>query len=538
MGRKYKFKTKPYKHQVKAIKKLIANGDGGELFMDPRTGKSKTTVDYAGVLATMGAIDKVVIVSPARVMHNWVREFHTHSPLIAHTMIWDAKERRKGAPPPVRGSYDLTVVITNYEAFATPGKRLKSGRRSKATGRFKTRQNLRSWMHSTDRGTLFVLDESHRIASPSGSAANMIVSMQGDARYKLILTGTPVTKAKKQHDLYMQYKFRDPAKFGDIPTADAFKNTFGRWIHDNGYPQWVGAKNQRLLNERIHKTAVIVKREDCFDLPPRQVFLDHVELTSSAQVYDDMATHMVARVIKTNKRRRELERAISDATEAEDKDLVKDLREQMKEEVHTVEASIKLVQGLRLRQITGGVATTDEGKLIRVGREKLVRAQEIMEESAEHDEKLVICAQFKADLNALERVAAAMKVKTFSLRGGVSLEQSARDIREFERMDECAFFIVQPQSGAEGIDLSTAPRMLWYSLTPSWVKYTQMNDRIALSRVSTSYHYLLAKGTVDELLYDTLQVDGQVARAIFEKPETLLRTPDQMAEVEELIPIL
>jgi SNF2 family DNA or RNA helicase len=508
VGKKYKFKTKPYAHQVRAIRRLFANGDGGELFMEPRTGKTKTTIDYASILATKGKIDKVVIVAPARVMHVWVKEFHTHCPLIVHVTIWDAKERRKGPPPPVRGTYDLNVVLMNYEAFSTPGRKLKSGRRSKANGRFKVRQHLRSWLHSTDRQSLFVLDESHRIASPSGSAANMVVSMHRDAKYKLILTGTPVTKAKKQHDLYMQYKFRDPKRFGDIATADEFKQTFGRWIHDNGYPQWVGPRNQQMLQERIHRTAVVVRRADCFDLPPKQTVIERVPLVKSAPVYDQMAAEMVAKIIRAKRE-------------------------------HTVEASIKLVQGLRLRQITGGVATTDEGQLIRVGREKLDKLSEIMEASAEHDEKLVVCGLFKADLAAIERMARLQfKLPTFVIKGGVSLDQTSRDLREFERLDGCGIYIVQPQSGSEGIDLSTAPHLAWYSLTPSWVKYTQMNDRIALSRTETTFTYLLGENTVDEVLYDTLQHDGEVARAILEKPEQLLRNPDDMSMVEEALAIL
>jgi SNF2 family DNA or RNA helicase len=536
MGTTYKFKTKPYRHQVKALRKLMKNGYGGELFMDPRTGKSKTAVDYGSMLATKGRIDKIVIICPARVMHVWIEQFHKHCPLIYHTTIWDAKERRKGPPPPVRGSYDLNVVIVNYEAFATPGKRLKSGRRSKATGRFKNRQNLRKWMHSTDKRTLMILDESHRIASPSGSAANMIVSMHQDAYYRLILTGTPVTKAKKAHDLYMQYKFANPAKFPELGTADEFKNAFGRWIHDNGYPQWIGPKNQQLLQRRIHETGVVVKRDDCFDLPPKQIFLRKIPLTSSASAYDQMATNMVATITRVNRRRSEILSAIEEAQAAEDKDLVKELREQLKDEVHTVEASIKLVQGLRLRQITGGVATTDEGKLIRIGREKLNALKDEFEAAAEHDEKVIVAAQFRADLASIERMAKReFGLRTFVLKGGIPIDQSARDIREFERHDGAAVFVVQPQSGSEGIDLSTSAHLIWYSLTPSWVKYTQMNDRIALSRNSTSFTYLLGENTVDEVLYDTLQLDGQVARAILEKPQQLLRNPDQMQDVEKLL---
>jgi SNF2 family DNA or RNA helicase len=504
MGRKYRYKTRPYIHQVRALRKLLANGDGGELFCEPRTGKSKIIVDYASVLALKGEVDKVVIVCPARVMDVWVEQFHLHCPMIFHTTVWDARARKAGPPPPARGTYDLNVVIVNYDAFSTPGRRTKSGRRSRASGRYKVRSVLQKWMHSTRKKTMMVLDESHRIASPSGSAANMIVTMQRDAEYRVLATGTPVTKAKKAHDLYMQYKFRAPERFGDLRTSDDFKNAFGRWIHDNGYPQWIGPKNQAILQKRIHKTGIVVRREDCFDLPPRQTEIIRVPLTTSASVYDQMAAEMVAKIIVTKQQ-------MKDADESEAR-------------VHFMEASIRLVQTLRLRQITGGVATTDEGKLIRIGREKIEALRPILEAHVEHDEKLVICGQFRADLAAIERVCRReFKLPTFVLKGGVSRDQATADLREFKRLDGAGVFVVQPQSGAEGIDLSSAAHIVHYSLTPSFVKYTQMNDRIALSPVSTTYTYLLGQDTVDEVLYDVLQTDGEVTRKILDKPESLIR---------------
>lgn len=472
--------------------------------MDPRTGKSKTFVDYTGVLCLQGKIDKVVITCPARVMDTWVEQFAKHSPLICNVTVWDAKARRAGPPPPVRAAYDLNVVIVNYDAFSTPGKRTKSGRRSRTSGRFKVRAILQKWMHSTPKGTAWGMDESHRMASPSGSASTMIVTMQRDAEYRVLMTGTPVTKAKKAHDLYMQYKWRAPERFGDLSTADEFKNAFGRWIHDNGYPQWIGPRNQAMLQRRIHQTGIVVRREDCFDLPPRTVDIVRVPLTTSANVYDQMAAKMVARIILTKKQMKE-------AGDADAKVLF-------------MEASIKLVQTLRLRQITGGVATTDEGTLIRIGREKLKALAPIVEAHAEHDEKLIIVAHFKADLAAIQRlVTKEFKLPAYRLSGGVSRDQATSDLREFERRDDAAVYIVQPQSGAEGIDLSSSAHTVWYSLTPSFVKYSQMNDRNALSKTSTTYTYLLAEDTVDEVLYDVLQTDGEVTRKLLDKPEVLMR---------------
>jgi hypothetical protein len=83
--------------------------------------------------------------------------------------------------------------------------------------------------------------------------------------------------------------------------------------------------------------------------------------------------------------------------------------------------------------------------------------------------------------------------------------------------------VVQPSAGGVGIDMSTASEMIWFSLISSWVDYTQMCDRIALSPRGTRYTYLMAPNTVDHLIYDTLCLDGDVTAAILRRPESLLR---------------
>jgi SNF2 family DNA or RNA helicase len=500
---KYKWKTTPYKHQVRAIRKLLKNGYGGALLMDPRTGKTKTTIDWLSILAQGKKIDRAIIFCPARVTDVWVEEFHKHSPLLVNTFVWDAKQRRAGYLPPISGAFDLTVVIVNYEAFATPGKRLKSGRRSKASGRFKTRALMYKWLGS-GKTAACVLDESHKIKSPSGKAANMVVSLHGKFPYRVILTGTPVTKAKRIHDVYMQWKFLNPSRLEelDLGTIADIKAYTGVWINKNGYEQWLRSreKNVERLRWAIHKDAFAVKREDCFDLPPRDVQEIMVPLSAkTARLYDKLAIEMVAELMHA-------------------------------QEVHTVEASIVLVQQLRLAQITGGVATTDEKKLIRVGREKLDALKELIEKAVEEDEKVVIAARFKADLNAITKLMRSMSVPTFELRGGMSRDDGTRSIRDFRRLDGSGAFVMQPQSGSLGIDLSTASRMVWYSLTSSWVDWTQCCDRIALSRKSTTFTYLLAPGTVDTVTYNGLKTDTDIARMITTRPELLLRNVDKQME--------
>lgn len=501
---KYVWRTKPYKHQVRAVKKLLSNGYGGALLMEPRTGKTKTTVDWMSILASTQGFRKALVICPSRVMGVWDDELHNHSPLRVHVTIWDARSRKEMPLPRDDGRYDLYVVVVNYDAFATPGKKLASGRRSKTTGRFKTRSMIEKWIGNDP--AIGVLDESHKIKSPSGKASNMIVSMAHLFERRALLTGTPVTKAKRVFDIYMQWKWLNPERFHDVPTVADFKERYGRWTHRNGYPQFLGLREDTMgeLINRVHADAFAVKRSECFDMPPPKVRLVPVPLTGSARVYDDMAEHMVAE-LKSG--------AI-------------------------VEAPIKLVQTLRLAQIAGGVAKTEDGVLRRIGREKIEALIPLYEESFEHDEKVVVVARFKADLNAAVRTAKEiatklrMDVPVFELRGGIKREDSDRSIKEFRKHDGAAVFVVQPQAASLGIDLSTASRMVWYSLTTSWVDYSQCMDRIALNPNQTEQIFLLGgavekggklEGGVDLMLYETLQEDGNVARAITTRPERLLR---------------
>lgn len=482
---KYKFRTTPYAHQKRGIRFLLEH-NGGALLMEPRTGKSKTTIDWLSILNLKGRIKQAVIVCPNRVMGTWLNEFLIHSTRRVHISVWDAEQRKHGAPPKPPG-YDLYVLIVNFDAFATPGKKTASGRRSTASGRFKTRADLRKWIGNEP--TAGVIDESHKIKSPSGKASNMIVSMRPDFKYHAILTGTPMTKAQRSFDIYMQWKFLNPSRFADYPTVADFKQHYGKWIQRNGFAQWVGPQNMKELNERMRQDAFIVRRDECFDLPPREdriVFVDLKQNTRKA--YVEMAEEMIARI-------------------TEDK---------------FAEASIKLVQNLRLSQITSGFVTLDTGEIERLGFEKADALMEILDDEFDRDQKVVIAARWKPDLDLITSLVEGRKVKTWEIRGGVSREESDRAILEFRDHEGAGAMVIQPSAASLGVDLSTAAHMVWYSHTPSWVDFTQACDRIALSRSSTTFTHLLARTSVDEVLVHTLANDGDVAREIMSHPEELL----------------
>ena len=483
----YRYKTRPYQHQVKALKQLLRQGYGGALLMEPRTGKSKVVIDWLSVLVQQRKIDRAMIICPNRVMGTWVREIHLHCPLRVHITVGDAEERARGVPARPPG-YQLYLLVVNFEAFGVPGKRLASGRRSKASGRFKVRSNIWKWLDG--KPAACVVDESHKIKSPSGRAANMIVLLRDSFEYRAILTGTPQTKAKRAADVWMQWQFLNPDRFDQWPTASEFRQYFGRWISKNGYPQWVGPRNMKLLQRLIMEDSYIIRRDQCFDLPPREDVVRYVPLNDrTREVYQTMAEEMVVEI----------------------------------EEGRFAEAPIKLVQSLRLQQITSGFVTDDQGNIEVLGMEKAEALEELLEDLAvDKDQKVVVVAKWKHDMDTAERIAALLKLPCWSIRGGVSRADSDRALLKFRELDGAGVMVLQPSSASLGIDLSTASTMVWYSHTSSWVDFTQCCDRIALSRASTTFIHLVVEKSIDEVILNTLATDGDVGRAIMTNPLELV----------------
>lgn len=493
---KYRWKTRPYVHQAQAVKKLLSTGFGGALLMAPRTGKTKTLIDYASCLHAMGKAGRVLIFCPLSVIGVWEQEIAAHCPFPTRVIVWDKEARKGGVPLPGYDGKDvLNFVIINYDALSTPGAIIEKDewgnvRRSKSRGgRFTVFKALYRWQPE-----LIALDESHRIKSPSAVKSRMLHKLGKVAPYRVIMTGTVVTKKKRVFDIWSQWKFLYPDRF-PMPFRD-FKDTYGVWrTMEGGWQKWMRNKNETALHDQIHGDGFAISREECFDLPPRRTQIIPIDLVESAGPYDQMAQEMVAQINSGE----------------------------------VTIASIALVQGLRLRQMTSGIAKTEptgeypKGRLVRIGHEKLEAMEDILSDLFEADEKVVVGAHFVGDIEAIRKICEKLKVKVFVLRGGVPRKQRDADILAFRRHSGAACFVAQPQAASLGIDLSTASICIWFSLTPSYVDYTQFEDRIALSNRSTIFMYLLAVGTVDELLYETLQEDGDVAKAIMASPERLLR---------------
>jgi hypothetical protein len=303
--------------------------------------------------------------------------------------------------------------------------------------------------------------------------------------------------------------FLNPKRFvdedGHTLTFGQFKARYARFKHMGNYEKFIKNIHEEELHALVHMDAFSITREECYDLPlmtPQRIYVD---LEESAQVYQQMAEDMVARIAQGE----------------------------------ITEASIRLVQRLRLQQITSGFTKTSptaeypRGRIVDVGNEKIQMIESRLIDLMEAGEKVVIGALFKRDIARLEHLAKhILKVPTFVVQG--STKQRDRDAapRLFKDVSGGAIFIGQPAAAGEAIDLSSASIMQWYSLPSSWVNFKQMSDRIALSDKPTFHEFYLVRGSVDEIMYETLLEDGDIGKKMIQSPQRLLQLGKQLIHEE------
>jgi len=250
----YRFKTKPYKHQLTAFKRALKQGYLAVLW-EPRLGKTKLIIDWACAEYQRANVTRVLIICPLSVVGVWEDEWATHAPIPYHIHFLETDDL---SVPVVNGR--LNVLLVNYD---------RAWRRKKIVQRFNP--------------DMVVADESHRIKRPSARRSLYMRSWK-KARYRAILTGTVITKSYL--DVFSQWAFLNNKQFGN--KVDDFR---ARYLIMGGFmkKQIRGYRNFDELKGKIKVDATIRRESQVFDMPPTlnqrvPVLLD----TKAMQAYQRM----------------------------------------------------------------------------------------------------------------------------------------------------------------------------------------------------------------------------------------------------------
>jgi SNF2 family DNA or RNA helicase len=466
----YKFKTKPFAHQLKALemswdKKVFA------YFMEMGTGKSKVLIDNMSILYDKGLINGALIIAPKGVYKNWFdSEIPTHMPEhVEKTMVlWESsagKSKEKELQKLFKSSYDLHILIMNVEALSTK----------------KGKQFAEKFLSC--HKTLMAIDESTTIKNPGAIRTKTIIGLGDKVSYKRILTGSPVTKSPL--DLFTQCYFLDPWLL-DHQSYYTFKtryaitkqiNVSGRMVHIV-----VGYRNIGELSDKLKPFSHRVLKDDCLDLPPKTYMKRTIQLSEEqSKVYKQM-------------------KEIALAT----------LNGKMITTVNVI------TQLMRLHQITCGHFKSDDGVTQTL---KSNRLDELMDVLSEMEGKAVIWAHYRYDIEviveAIKKEYGDKSVVTYY--GDTSTDDRQKAIKLIQDPESSVRFIVgTPQTGGYGITLTGASTMIYYSNGYDLEKRQQSEariDRIGQEKPMT-YIDIIAEGTVDEKIVKALRTKVNIATEV------------------------
>jgi len=323
--------------------------------MEMGTGKTKVAIDNIAMLYDNGKINGALIIAPKGVYKNWYSQEipeHLADHIQPTTVLWQAminQKQQKLLNTLFKPGHDLHILIMNVEAFST-----KKG--VDFAARFLNSHN-----------TYMVIDESTTIKNPGAKRTKNIVSLGKYAKYRRIMTGSPITKSPL--DLYKQCEFLDEYLL-DHSSYYTFRTRYAvmRKANFNGRSVEivVGYKNLAELSDKIKPFSYRVLKDDCLDLPAKTFMKRVIQLTpEQKKVYSQMKAMALA--------------------------------EMNGKMITTVNV---ITQLMRLQQITCGHFKADDGSMQEI---KNNRIDELMDVLEELEGKAIIWAHWRHDIATIVR---------------------------------------------------------------------------------------------------------------------------------------
>ena len=235
----------PYAHQrhgVAGAMEALTRGRGGYfLLFEMGCGKTLAALEVVSRLHAAGEVSRVLVICPGAVVPVWAREAaqYLDTPHEVAELL-GPKARRVAALRAMCGP--LQIAAVNVES---------SWRIDELVG----------W------ADLLIIDESQRIKGHASKQSKGVARIAGECRYRLGLTGTPVTNGPL--DIWAQYRAVDASLFA--PSYYAHRARYA--IMETGYSgqgtfkRVVGYQRLDELAERAHTIAHRVTKADALDLP-------------------------------------------------------------------------------------------------------------------------------------------------------------------------------------------------------------------------------------------------------------------------------
>lgn len=488
----FQFNTEPYEHQ-RIVWERTRDEVAWGYFLDMGCGKSKVFIDSSSWQYCQGRINGILLLAPKGVYGNWSDaeqgQFITHLPVEVQKrsslLKWRSNHTTKKFQNELQDFLatdqdDLAIFVMNWEALTSKA----------AVGA--------AVAFLKSRRVAMGVDEATFIKTPSAQVTQKVIKLGRGAVTRRVLTGTPVTNSPL--DVYSLYEFLDPAVLG-FSSFFAFRARYAILQRQQvGHRSIIlvrGYQRQDELRERMERSCVIMRKDDCLDLPSKVYEFRDVELSpNQKRAYETMRLRSIAEL---------------------DND-------------ELVTAPLALTKLLRLHQITLGFLTYDDEFGVKQTKnldpDGGPRARELMNlvEEIGPTEKIIIWANYTNNINTLARLLRSAyepkgpRERVVAVYDG-STPQEDRElyVKKFQDpSDPLRFFVGHTRTGGFGLTLTRSANTVYFSNNFSLETRLQSEDRnhrIGQDR-SVTYVDVRSRGTIDEKIVRVLRSKQDVAESL------------------------
>lgn len=450
-------KTDSMRHQAdifKVTKDIPAYG----LFWEQGVGKTKPSIDKFSYLYEKGEVEALVVYAPKGVERNWMNdELLKHMPdrLLSKASMYlynadgaKAKKRIRARKELLKYKGGPRILCISYSALLTD------------SGKAYVRKFCLTYR------CMIVADESQMFKSPSTKTAITVVTSGRYAKYKTILSGTPITQGA--FDVYSQMMFLDEDfwKNRQLHPFEVFKNHFGVFIKKEDY----------------NRESEQFKAETGFERPERKydVLVDYKnkdELKGYLKLMTHRLTKDTAGIKLPPKVYTKRYFDLTPAQMAVYQELEMEYLAELPESGDWIEAPDVLTRLTRLQQIVSGyVACTAEDPVQPIDG-KFPRLDLLAETLSNTEGKTIIWSRFTPDIDLIMARLTKMGRNPVRYDGQVTENQKERNKIAFQNDPEVTDFVGKPQSGATGLTLHAAKSVHYYTNSYNAAHRWQSEDR-------------------------------------------------------------
>lgn len=459
-------RTSLFEHQRPAVEKLLPTRVGG-LFMDMGTGKTRCAIEL--IARRLGRIDRVLWFCPVSLKETIRAEVLKHTDLDdAALCVFDEHTTQRNMRP------EALVYVIGLESL---------GQSDRVT--------LAANALITDRSYV-VVDESSYIKGHTAKRTQRITAMAERARYRLILTGTPLSQGVV--DLFAQMRFLSPAILG---YHSFYSFAANHLEYSDKYPGMiVRAHNTAHLASKIAPYVYQVTKEECLTLPAKLCDVRYYSLTEEQQAAYWAAKETLLPLVAEN----------------------------------PYLASYAIFQLFTaLQEIVSGFWNRVNG-LAEYPHRRIEMLQDALA-AMPAEAKVIIWCRFQY---SVRQIVAALTAEygaaaVAQLHGGIGERERTAEIAQWRRAGR--FLVATQATGGHGLTLTEAHYAVFYENGFKYAERVQAEDRI--HRIGQAqpctYVDLVATRSIDERIQRALSDKADVVAAFRQQVQTVRARKDDKA---------